>query len=364
MKITHLFKILILSSIGILLFHCSNRNSIAFTSRAFTFTYLIKIQSTDNKKLELWFPIPQSNKVQTISNLTFDTNGLDYSIKREKIHGNKYMYIHSSEGTTSPVEISINFDVDRQEHGNTKYDSVDPANYLGSYLMVPTGEIFSKIISENNLSSTNIRAIYDYVLNGMHYGIPKDATNDDQYYSGENPRTHQKWLPDNNKYGLKEVSVDDVVSLYKESKTTEGNYIFGNGNSIYACDIGVGNCTDYHSYFMSLNRTIGIPTRFHMGFSIPSKPEGKIGGYHCWSDYYIEGEEWYPVDISEADKDLNREDYYFGTVSQNRVEFMVGRDFILDNYDGGPVNLFIYPLLEVDDVKLNSFTKTFTYKDK
>ena len=30
----------------------------------------------------------------------------------------------------------------------------------------------------------------------------------------------------------------------------KGNYTFGNGNSIYACDIGVGNCTDYHSYFI------------------------------------------------------------------------------------------------------------------
>ena len=56
------------------------------------------------------------------------------------------MDIHSKEGTTLPVEISINFDVNRQEHGNIKYDDVDPANYLGSYLMVPTGKIFSEII--------------------------------------------------------------------------------------------------------------------------------------------------------------------------------------------------------------------------
>ena len=60
------------------------------------------------------------------------------------------------------------------------------------------------------------------------------------------------------------------------------------GNSVYACDIGVGNCTDYHSYFMSLSRTLNIPSRFHMGFNVPNKKEGKIGGYHCWSDYYVE----------------------------------------------------------------------------
>ena len=211
----------------------------------------------------------------------------DYLVKQEKIHGNKYVYIHSKEGTTSPIEIIINFDVNRQEHENIEYNNTNPANYLDSYLMVSTGEIFSRIITKNNFSSNNIRSIYDYVLNGMHYGYPKDTTTDDQYYSGKNPKTNQKWLPYNNKYGLKEVSIEDVVSLYKESKSTDGNYTFGNGNSIYACDIGVGNCTDYHSYFMSLNRTIGIPSRFHMGFPIPSASEGKITGYHCWADYYI-----------------------------------------------------------------------------
>ena len=115
---------------------------------------------------------------------------------------------------------------------------------------------------------------------------------------------------------------------------------------------------------MSLDRTLGIPARFHMGFSIPSKPEGEITGYHCWSDYYIEGEGWSPVDISEADKDPSRQDYFFGTVCENRVEMMLGRDFVLDEYNNGLVNLFIYPLLEVDDIKSKKFATTFTYKDK
>jgi len=43
---------------------------------------------------------------------------------------------------------------------------------------------------------------------------------------------------------------------------------------------------------------------------------------------------------------------------------MVGRDFVLDEYNNGLVNLFIYPLLEVDDIKSKKFATTFTYKDK
>jgi len=106
-----------------------------------------------------------------------------------------------------------------------------------------------------------------------------------------------------------------------------------------------------------------IPARFHMGFLIPNENEGKVGGYHCWADYYINDEGWYPIDISEADKNYNKVNYFFGTVCNNRVEMMVGRDFNLDGYEQNPVNLFVYPLLEINDKESNSFTKTFFYKN-
>ena len=41
-----------------------------------------------------------------------------------------------------------------------------------------------------------------------------------------------------------------VVAMYENAKKTKSNFTFGNGNSLYACNIGVGNCTDYHSYFI------------------------------------------------------------------------------------------------------------------
>ena len=164
-------------------------------------------------------------------------------------------------------------------------------------------------------------------------------------------------------YGKKKVSRDEVVSLYKKASVDGGTYTFGNGNSIYACDIGVGNCTDYHSYFISLSRTMKLPTRFHMGFSIPGRKEGKITGYHCWADFYIENEGWHPIDISEADNSPGKENYFFGTVCNNRLEMMVGRDFILEGYEQNPINLFIYPILEVNDEASSAFIKKISYKN-
>ena len=328
--------------------------SLDVNNRSFQFIYEVEIESSNGKKIELWIPVPQSNEVQSISNLLIDADGLDHEIKDELNHGNKYLYVYSEKGTYAAKNITMTFNVLRAEHKNIKYNSINPTNYLNASSLVPIGNIFDTIINNNNLNPNNMRKVYDYVLNGMHYGKPKSRNN--QYYN-------TPWLSENDKYGIKEVSRDEVVEFYNIAKKNNGNYTFGNGNSLYACDIGVGNCTDYHSYFMSLSRTIGVPARFHMGFSIPNEDEGKVGGYHCWADYYIEDEGWYPVDISEADKNPDRIDYFYGTICNNRFEMMVGRDFELYGYENKLVNLFIYPLLEIDDIESNSFKQIFRYKN-
>ncbi len=254
-------------------------------------------------------------------------------------------------GIRKRESLTITIDVLRYEHSLTNYQNIINEQYLDAGTLVPTGGIFNNIINGNNLSSANMREVYDYVLNGMHYGKPKLKDNSDPYYSQ---------LPQQIK---NDVTKDDVVDFYLKSTSENGSYTFGNGNSIYACDIGVGNCTDYHSYFLSLSRTLDVPARFHMGFPIPDGDVGEIGGYHCWADYYIEGEGWTPVDISEADKNPKSADYFFGTLDDNRIEFMVGRDFELENYNGGAVNIFIYPLLETDDERSFAFTKKFSFRN-
>ena len=240
-------------------------------NRYFQFIYEVEIEPTDGKKIELWIPIPQSNEAQTISELIYNFSGLSYQLKTEPIHNNQYLYIYSNDGVTDTTNIRISFNVLRKEHNNINYKNVNPSNYLRSYAHVPIGGIFSNIIKENNLSRHNIKGVYDFVLNGMHYAKPKNSSSDDIYYSSKNPNTNEDWLPDEGKFGRFAVTKDEVVNIYKESKKMNTKYTFGNGNSLYACDIGVGNCTDFHSYFMSIGRTLEIPIRFHMGFSIPAQ---------------------------------------------------------------------------------------------
>ncbi len=351
MKKIIIILILVFSAITI------NRHLIVEVEKAeriFNFSYTVEVESTNGKKLEMWIPLPQSNGVQSISNLKIDSRNLPHEIKEENTHRNTYLFIHKEDGIFNSEIIEITFDVTRVEHSNILDKNVNPLEYLGSYRTVPTGVVFDTVINDNNLKANDVRGIYDFILAGMHYGKPK--TTDDLYYKAP-------WMNSDSLYGRKNVNRDHVVNLYQVAKTQNGNYTFGNGNSLYACDIGVGNCTDYHSYFMSIGRTLEIPVRFHMGFPIPDGVQGKIGGYHCWADFFVDGEGWYPVDISEADKNPSKSDYFFGNLDQNRVEFITGRDFELEHYSDNPVNIFIYPLLEIGDEKSNAFYKEFSFRD-
>src|SRR5258708_7824089 len=104
-----------------------------------------------------------------------------------------------------------------------------------------------------------------------------------------------------------------------------------------ACDVGKGNCTDFHSLFISLARARQIPSRFEIGLQVPpGKPSGKIDGYHCWSEFWDPRDGWTPVDASEAWKHPERHAYYFGTFDPDRVQLSVGRDLMLPGMSGEP----------------------------
>ena len=69
----------------------------------------------------------------------------------------------------------------------------------------------------------------------------------------------------------------------KYSKEGKG---WGRGDSDWACDSKFGNCTDFHSLFISLARSQKIPAKFEIGFPLPDKRgAGDIPGYHCWAKF-------------------------------------------------------------------------------
>jgi transglutaminase-like putative cysteine protease len=157
---------------------------------------------------------------------------------------------------------------------------------------------------------------------------------------------------------------DVVFGYMRYSKEGTG---WGRGDVLWACDSKSGNCSDFHSLFISLARSQKIPAKFEIGFPLPEKHgEGEVAGYHCWA-YFLPGDRgWVAVDISEASKNPKRRDYYFGNLDENRVAFSVGRDIeLVPKPAGGPRNFLIYPYVEVDgkEYPAEKVERKFAFRD-
>jgi transglutaminase-like putative cysteine protease len=158
----------------------------------------------------------------------------------------------------------------------------------------------------------------------------------------------------------------DVVNAHmRYSKEGIG---WGQGDAIWACENGYGNCSDFHSLFIALARAQKIPAKFEIGFPLPVKRgEGEITGYHCWAKFRVKGLGWVPVDISEASKDPSLKDYYFGNLTEDRVAFSTGRDIdLVPKQAGPPLNFFVHPYAEADGKPLpkGQVKLKVSYKDE
>jgi hypothetical protein len=157
---------------------------------------------------------------------------------------------------------------------------------------------------------------------------------------------------------------DWVVDNVEYKKVGTG---WGNGDTFWACNERYGNCTDFHSLFISLARTEGIPARFEMGFPVPiDRESGEISGYHCWVEFWLPEQGWVPIDASEASKHPEKRELFYGMYPPDRLHFSTGRDLRLGpDHRGRPLNYFIYPYIEIDGKRSRIEVKTrFRYEER
>ena len=256
------------------------------------------------KKVDIWIPVPQDDESQKISQLKIKAPG-KHRLTTEKVYGNRMVYVSLEAPFPEKAEVRVSFDVERLEVSSVSSLPAVRAGVrlLGGDRMAPISEEVQKRASQAAEGKKAIpavaRGLYDRVLSDMAY-----------------------------------------------DKSGKG---WGRGDVAHACTIGKGNCSDFHTLFIAMARSRKIPAFFEIGFPIPAdRSEGSIGGYHCWA-WYSDGDTWKPVDISEADKAPEKTEYFFGNICQNRFSMSSGRDLLLEpRQQGGPVNFFIYPYVEVD----------------
>jgi len=81
-----------------------------------------------------------------------------------------------------------------------------------------------------------------------------------------------------------------------------------------------GDCGQYSALFITLCRILGVPARQHSGFAIDDK---ETLGYHVWSEIYLPGYGWLPVDATSSEG--------FGHLPNNRLTASVGMNIPLIN---------------------------------
>jgi transglutaminase-like putative cysteine protease len=279
-------------------------------SRTFDAAYTATITNipADAGVLNVWIPLPTNRAAQEISGLKVDSP-YDWKRLREGEFGDEYIFAKVAAPQTGELVVRVNFRGTRHAIASERVASVTPTKSelnraLRADRMVTLSPRIKKLADEitagKKTTTEQAQAIYQYVMTTMKY-----------------------------------------------DKTIPG---WGNGDTERACDIRAGNCTDFHSLFMSLARAKSIPTRFVIGFPLPKTPGGKIPGYHCWAEFYVAGKGWVPVDASDASKssDATVRAFLFGNLGADRVEFTMGRDLALNPATSEPLNFFIYPRAEAN----------------
>lgn len=305
------------------------QTSSAPKQRHFTFHYSFVVKNVPaGKPLSIWFPLANSDAYQDISVIS-QKGDLPLRRTQEKEYGDWMFHAEEAAATKDEYQFSIDYDVVRKEHvvlvdgkpvkPAKKTPHVELARFLEPDQLVPTTGLPAELAVEQTRGATTqlekARDIYDYVFHTMKY-----------------------------------------------DKTGSG---WGHGDTLWACDSKRGNCTDFHSVFISMARSQRIPARFEIGFPIPAgKHSSEVAGYHCWTEFYIDSIGWIPIDISEAWKHQELRDYYFGAHDPNRVQFSIGRDVKLNPPQAGkPLNYFVYPYVESDGKEFGNVSINFAFQD-
>ena len=300
--------------------------------RKFEFEYKATVKKipAGAKRVELWIPVPHDSRFQKITDMQIE------SPYRYQIHtaqyGNRILHISLNHRQQSSFTVTVRFNAMRKEHVQERLQQAnysaaredrdpDMARWLQPDRLVPIDGKIKQWAQEvidaagANTDLEKVRAIYKH-----------------------------------------------IVATVKYDKSGQG---WGRGDIYYACDARRGNCTDFHAIFIGYCRALGIPARFAIGFPLPAdRGAGQISGYHCWAEAYIKGIGWVPVDASEAAKNPAKREYFFGAHDENRVEFTVGRDLVLNPKQAGePLNYSIYPYAEVDGKPFTSVDNNFAYRD-
>ncbi|WP_152269306.1 transglutaminase-like domain-containing protein [Agriterribacter humi] len=283
--------------------------------RTLTFTYTCHITNIPSgaRQLNCWIPVPSSDERQTVELLPVLDSG---KITTEHKYGNR-MYYRQIAFDRVNVKDSLTITLSYKIKLNEK--SVPEAKALASLPKAGNSDWMKVYLTSNRLIP----------LDG-----PIEALNQQLQLENEPIRAARQ---------IYDYLIDNMVYNYKAPGA-------GIGDVRWACNSKTGDCSDYHSIFIALCRSRGIPADHVFGLPLrAAQGKGKAKDWHCWARFYVEGPGWITIDASEADKHPELRDYLFGTLSDLYLTISHGRDVVLEPAQQGPaLNIFADPYVEID----------------
>ena len=294
----------------------------------FTYTATVPSLPTGTRSLDLWLPLPSDSALQKVTDIAVESP-VRHQITRESRYGNRMVFAHFND-FANPVKVTVSFTVNRMEADllaefpDAALDEKLRPGFADRLLLapdsrVPLGGRYGEIAAEVTAGKASVRdrmlAIYNHTVATMQYD-----------YKKESPK-------------------------------------YAQGDVAFVCDYKKGNCSDLHSYIISLARSLKIPAYLEYGFPITGIPlaspipqEGTVAGYHCWTWFKDPERGWLPLDASDGRRwqDAGRADIrdrLFGNLVLERsaVALSRGRDITVSPAQkAGPLNNFIYPYAEAD----------------
>ena len=283
-------------------------------SLRFTYTCYLTHLPADTKKLDCWIPIPLSDERQQIKLLSVNVKGGKFTT--EPKYGNRmfyWQYTTSENPLADTIKIVLSYKIKLWEK------SVPEAKKLIPLPKVQPDEKMQVYLTDNRLIP----------VQGPLFNLGSEMS-----------------LPDAPILAARQVYNNLIDRMVYNHKAPGA----GIGDAKWACNSKTGDCSDYHSVFIGVCRSVGIPADHVFGIPLRnSQLNHTVEDWHCWARFWVKGPDWITIDASEADKHPEQKEYLFGSLSNTYLTISHGRDVILQPAQKGiPLNIFAEPYAEID----------------
>jgi len=317
------------------------------------------------KEVRAWFALPDDrDPMQEVSNLRIETvapPGMTATSRETRdAAGNRFLYVEGRGGGGGVLEVRTSFDLERQE----ELHDADPAR-------------------TRPINSAERGELGPYLHANTHVQITPEIHMAARAAVGEekNPVRQARLLYD--------AVLDRVTYWVKFPDKMKASPV---GSATYTMENGCGNCTDFHSLYAAMARSVGLPIRMVYGSFLKGPLSGKDEdqSYHCWIEFWAPELGWIPLDVAVADvfvddfqlneantrkvelttadgyqgPDPAMVEYYFGNLDARRVTWNRGRDLVLNPpAAAGPINAMPKGHVEVDGQAHAGWTRKLTFTE-